>query len=507
MEEGSALDLRPEERTQLLEPSLAAPSARSSNAIKRVVARVSLLAGGAALAAALYSYRERATLLRSLDRFRKPFRLYEGDRPMPKRAVQYDGIEDTRHVDIKANEYDVSHVFVLGDWGATLPSHTTFGATDWSDKNAQINVANAMKGRAKWAKPEYVLNVGDNFYVEGLEYSCNAPPSAIWGPPTYGMKGTDAFSSAWQQIYGPVAEVPWLSVLGNHDYGGWRMDKGWPQQIGYSFVNHNWIMPARYYMKRMKHPNFIVDVFNLDSNHHDAKIPGEEPNHNICSSHNYQDGVGTCAANGGPPNVPGCRGWFWGSATAQQKWLEEKLAKSDATWKIVNTHFPCGYDGDFYRRMKAEHGLDLMVTGHRHQQELWWPGTTSKYVQSFMHMNDWDGSAPTCFVTGGGGGITSQKFGYADYGRDLQWYGFFHLGIHKDWMTIELVGTDGAVKGNVTIHPHGTQESKGEAVAKLPNFTGMCASFCGDMNNPWAKICGWMSCQGCDECRELKSGR
>jgi len=502
MAEGRALELEPAEGTHLLEPNSAAPPARVGIVIKRVVGCTGMLAGAAALAAAVYSHTEATSVKMARSRFRRPFRLYEGELKMPDKALQYDGISDARPVDIKDNGAGVTSVFVLGDWGATLPWHNTFGAHGY-DMKSQVQVANAIKIRAKWANPQYVLNVGDNFYVEGLEYSCNQPPSAIWGAPAYGMKGTDAFSSGWQQIYGPVANVPWLSVLGNHDYGGYRMDKGWPQQIGYSFVNHNWIMPARYYMKRMKHQGFTVDVFNTDSNHHDAKNPGEQPDHNICSHHNY-GGAGTCAANGGMPNVQSCRSWFWGSAGAQQKWLEEKLAASDATWKIVNTHFPCGYDSPFYKRMKSMYGLDLLVTGHRHQQELWWTGTKSKYIQGFMHQNAWDGSAPACFVTGGGGGIAAQAFGYAQYGGDLLNYGFFHLSIHKAWMKIELVGTDGVVSGNITIHPHGSTQFLAEAKKQL-HGKGECSSFCGDGNNPWTKVCGWTSCGGCGGCHPQTS--
>lgn len=447
----------------------------------------------------MHQFRNTAIMM---DKFLKPFRLYDsgqpGCLPMPARSDQYDGIEDQRPVQV-IEEGGKANIFVIGDWGATLPDHITFSGGG-SDNYAQFSVGNVMKDRAKWAKPQYVLNVGDNFYVEGLQHSCNAPPNDNQGVTTA------AFTSGWQGIYGDVANIPWLSVLGNHDYGGWRFDKGWPQQIGYSFINYNWIMPARYFMKRIAHAGFNADYFMIDTNAwdaHDIGEPGENADHNICSRHNF-GGAGTCAANGGMNNIGECKAWFWNTYAVQKQWLEEKLKASDANWKIVVTHFPCGYDSAYWKDMKMKYGLDLMLTGHRHQQELWHPHSTSKYVQSFMQTSQWDGNAPTCVVTGGGGGIISQKFPYADYGHDLLWYGFFHLTMHKDWLQIELVDTDGVVKGNTTIYPRGSQ---GYEVAKNVKLTmqGICESYCGDTNNGWSKVCSWgyapwMSCAACPGC-------
>lgn len=34
-------------------------------------------------------------------------------------------------------------------------------------------------------------------------------------------------------------------------------------------------------------------------------------------------------------------------------------------------------------------------------QELWWPGSESKYIRSIMRSTKWDGSLPACVVSGG----------------------------------------------------------------------------------------------------------
>jgi hypothetical protein len=298
-------------------------------------------------------------------------------------------------------------------------------------------------------------------------------------------------------MYGPVAEIPWLGVLGNHDYGGWRFDKGWPQEIGYSFVNHNWILPARYYTKRIHHPGFYIDYFMWDSNAFDAKDSGEgNQDHNICGYHN-PDGA-HCMSNGGMPSIEGCKQWFWDGHELQKQWIEKHMAASDAHWKVINTHFPCGYETDWYKKLKKEYGLDLLVTGHRHQQELWWSGTSSNYVRSFMETSQWNSDAPQCFVTGGGGGIVTQNFNYADYGTDLAWYGFFDIVIKKSQMSIELVDWDGNGVGSVTIFPHGSKEAD-----------YICEDWCGkeEWGHPWDKVCGWgteplTNCGACPECSD-----
>merc|ERR1719499_661988 len=100
--------------------------------------------------------------------------------------------------------------------------------------------------------------------------------------------------------------------------------QGWPQQIGFSFVNHNWVMPARYFNKKIKHPKFQVEYFMLDTNAFDAKVEHDEPEHNICSVEHNLPGAG-CANNNGMANVQACFDWFWGSWRAQKTWFEQKL--------------------------------------------------------------------------------------------------------------------------------------------------------------------------------------
>merc|ERR1719221_1535064 len=121
-------------------------------------------------------------------------------------------------------------------------------------------------------------------------------------------------------------------------------------------------MPARYYAKMIHHSNFAVEYFVLDSNAHDAHDPWDGPqSSNICSAHN-DDGPGTCSNNGGMESIQACKQWFWDSYKEQRQWIQQKLAASTARWKVIVTHFPCGFLTDWYKELKRKYGLDLMLT-------------------------------------------------------------------------------------------------------------------------------------------------
>lgn len=356
-----------------------------------------------------------------------------GSRRAPIIATQYEGVEDERLFEVTADKEGSTHIFAVGDWGATLPNHYTAPNKRASgkcpenceyshgiDDRAQILVANVMKQRAGTSNPQYVLNVGDNLYWSGIQEDCGSVHAT-------GKTSSD-FSQAWLGVYGGLVNKPWISALGNHDYGGYQFNHGWPQQIGYSFVNHNWVMPGRYFTRTMHHPGFSAEYFVIDSNSYDAKSPDDDPMHNICSRQ-HNPGSASCAAAGGPESVSECKTWFWQSYYRQKAWLKTKLSQSKADWQVVVTHFPCGHDAGFYRFLHYRYGLDFLVTGHRHDQELW----QSSSVLGGM----------TCIVTGGGGGITSEASTHGS--MDSTQYGFFDITMSKDKMKLELIALSGKV--------------------------------------------------------------
>jgi len=326
------------------------------------------------------------------------------------------------------------------------PCKPDCGYIDEIDGNPQRLVATAFQHRAAMKKPAAVLNVGDNFYWGGIEKTCGTTPMGELSFTAYHQ-----FTQVFENMYGGegLDGVPWLSVLGNHDWGGRRFDNGWDQQISYTWASDRWIMPAPFWMVklRFKGKRFDVDVFMMDSNFNDAKAPDEDVEHNLCSIKHNPEGA-SCGTIGGPASIEDCPGFFRRLWEEQKVWLEEKLLRSKATWQILVTHFPCGVDGEggkWYRTLHRQRGLDLLVTGHRHDQELWTP---------FMRKNNMGGLS--CIVTGGGGGISSEATPDPKHKKD--WYGeaqygFFDLTIRSSSAKIESVNYDGRVVKTARIYP------------------------------------------------------
>lgn len=356
-------------------------------------------------------------------------------------VMKYEGAEWPAMDVAQSSASGETHVFAIGDWGTLLPGHFTApnnrptGTKNKCpdkceyvrgiDDRAQLLVASAMRARAARSNPQYVLNAGDSFYWGGITQPCGRGYAS---PNGHTMR---EFAYVWQSVYGSLTNKPWISALGNHDYGGYMFTMAWDQQIAYSHTNPNWVMPARYFSRKMNHPGFTVEYFVIDSNAYDAKDPGEDPEHNICGDAHNIPGA-SCASIGGPSSTRHCKEWFWSSYRTQQRWMERRLAASTADWQVVVTHFPCHHDSGWYQMLHARYGLDLLVTGHRHAQELHNIGGL------------------TCFVTGGGGGITSER---APHGENTNQYGFFDLTLSREAIKLESVNLHGKVIGTATVRP------------------------------------------------------
>ncbi|CAE8598695.1 unnamed protein product [Polarella glacialis] len=296
------------------------------------------------------------------------------------------------------------------------------------DDKAQLLVAQAMQQRAARNSPQYILNVGDNFYWGGIEKTCGTPMDQI------SYTAHHQFDQIYESVYtGPgLDQAPWFSVLGNHDWGGRVFNNGWDQQIAYTWNSKRWVMPAAYYSARVEYPDQAMDASDMN----------QDPEHNICgAAHNPKDA--SCASQGGPESIATCKKWFWDMWAKQQAWVQDKLTASTADWQIIVTHFPCGHQSAFYQKMHQQFGLDLLITGHRHDQELWDPKRMGGL---------------TCFVTGGGGGISSEAtpnpMNKRDWYGEAQ-YGFYDMTINKERILIQSINWDGTELQSATVDPIG----------------------------------------------------
>lgn len=388
----------------------------------------------------------------------------------PQSAVQYNGVAWPEMVFPGTREM---HIFAIGDWGGLdgsatsdmifykgghLPGPHVFprsrvacsmrdlqdcfasegedckGSCGWVkgvDDQAQLLVAAQMRARAATSDPSFVLNVGDNFYQGGIWMDCGAPMDQL-SPMTLHQ-----FDSIFEQVYhgAGLDGKKWLSVLGNHDWGGFQFNHAWDQQIAYTWHSPRWVMPAVYWSQLVHYPDqgFSAEFFMLDSNAMDAKPPNMDPDHNLCGPNNPPEV--SCKSSGGPASKGECHGWFRSLWREQQRWLEQRLQESTADWQVVVTHFPCGFESPWFLQLYLFQGLDLLVTGHRHDQELWHPSRLGGLA---------------CFVTGGGGGITSEK---SPGGTHSSQYGFFDLTISKRSMAIESINYNGVTIGKQTVYP------------------------------------------------------
>lgn len=224
-------------------------------------------------------------------------------------------------------------MFLIGDWG-------TRGAL-------QHKVAAAMNTTAESrGSISAIISVGDNIYPSGVE-SADDP---LW-------------ASSFEKVYtGPQLNVPWIAVLGNHDYR-----KRVLAQVEYGQRNKKWIMPSTYFSHVVADPSGVrTRLICLDTQQLLQRNDG------------WKD---------------------------QLAWLDRELQNDhDAHWNLVIGHHPMRSYGHYkdnawmlneLRPRFAKGGIDAYVCGHDHD------------LQIIDHPDD----PFLCVVTGGGGGCRPTNWG------------------------------------------------------------------------------------------------
>jgi len=321
-----------------------------------------------------------------------------------------------------------------------------------SDRMAERNDILTKAG----TPPQYILNVGDNFYPGGIDVHC--------GNTDVEDHTKNQFEMVWKQVYpGELTErMEWWGVLGNHDYGGVCYVKGWDQQVMYTYdpEGAKWMVPGQYWMRSVQYKNMKIDFFFVEGSWADTKDGGggQDIKHDICQygqggtgrfcENEYYPGSGADCAATGPHNGGDCENWFRSMWGAQYKWLMDKVPNSDADWQIVVTHYPgssglghAGQDRIDWREWGPKMGLDLIISGHKHYQRVY-----KGAIPGEGGIEIWD-KGTVSVITGGGGGITTDNPGpISRVGQDFS-YGFveFHA-------TLEEI--------KITLYSHGGVDNK-----------------------------------------------
>ncbi|CEG39028.1 Purple (tartrate-resistant) acid phosphatase [Plasmopara halstedii] len=346
--------------------------------------------------------------------------------------------------------------YAVGDWGYPLdggPCSSSY------DSHAQKVVATLMDIHAgKTCKPMAILGHGDSFYWTGIDT----------------LESRDLrFNESFESVYNGdnIRNVPWVNVMGNHDYGGAdyicnngtsllrcntteEMLEGlefkFQAQAQYKSPNNNrWALEDVFYTRRIESATtgVSIDIFNIDMN--DAAIAGS---HGICCQcYGYAktDNSGCNSIIRGDKYCCGGNNDMYDTCMAKfVEWADisrTKLAKqakaSNATWKLVNSHYSpiqhYKFDGmlKWFDALKGS-GIHAFIYGHTH-------GEKHDYVDSLkMHFVE----------NGAGGGMKSESAGNVPnfasklvkqiWAYDRGEYGFLSVKGSMNWLQLQYHTAD-----------------------------------------------------------------
>ncbi len=227
---------------------------------------------------------------------------------------------------------------VVGDWGR-------------QGEYSQKEVAQQMGYAAIGIDADFIVSTGDNFYPDGVA----STQDPLW-------------QTSFENIYTSFPlQKKWYAVLGNHDY------RSNPQaEVDYSKISHRWVMPSRYFSKKMMIDNdsnkqvllVFIDTSPFVNKYYSDEVYG--------------------------PNVS------TQDSTAQLIWLSNILNNPSPSikWKIVIGHHPVFTGGkritsvdtknvkDAIKPIFDKYNVDAYLCGHEHHLEYIKPAGATHYFIS-----------------------------------------------------------------------------------------------------------------------------
>jgi len=248
----------------------------------------------------------------------------------------------------------------LGDWGGASISA--------QDKQNVYAVASQMATTAEAIDPAFIINTGDNFYWCGIQNTSDFQITTDYYLP-YAASSLD---------------VPWYSVLGNHEYG---YNVTAQVDLTNADTMKRWYMPARYWTKRIAlSTSKSMTIVALDTNpcvteYRDDNQSGWDP----CGE-GITAGCSIISDKTDPFEGP-CL--FHQNIVSQNcgdqfTWFKTTLAavpKDD--WLIVMGHHPMDeIDVEDFTTVLQDHGFDIYFNGHAHTLSQYTLDGQGAYVTS-----------------------------------------------------------------------------------------------------------------------------
>ncbi|KAH3695861.1 hypothetical protein DPMN_083319 [Dreissena polymorpha] len=297
---------------------------------------------------------------------------------------------------------------VLGDWGG-LPffPYTT---------PVQTAVRDQMVTYALQHHPRFVVSLGDNFYLYGVE---NADDTR--------------FNLTFEEVYSdPSLHIPWYVTAGNHDHYG-----NVTAQIEYSKISNRWKFPD-YYQKITSHAPggrsvdvILIDTIVLCGNVYDSHVPPV-----------------------GPADS--------GAAAAQWAWLEESLKQSRADYIVVGGHYPVYSVGDHGPSACLRRQLEPLLHTYRVSAYIAGHDHNLQHIQMARNSSSVTNNAMDYFIVGSGNFVDARRLHFDDipetqvklfFGELLHFGGFACFEVSGDTMTVKMIDGLGNLLYQYPIHP------------------------------------------------------